>query len=168
MYSAASEYLYRFINPRKWLPGWSGSMKNIPKGEFSANLFSLQLQIKHMLEGVGGDAAVELLDGLAKLSSSEQQVMLKVFTRVIEKITEGDKRLVSEIDKELDAFEECLYQDIVSGMEDASNAHAGLGGKLQVVSGGLCPSTKKTSANEPIDFEKARRLRKSGFKSLFN
>lgn len=165
MYLAAPRYLARILGRGAFCSaGWSSGMSNLPKGEFSANFFTLQLQLKHMLEGVGGDATVELLDALAKLTGSEQKVVLKVFSNVIERITKGDQRLVSEVDKALNDFEETLYRDVVAGMSEAAASPSDGAPKLEVLPGGKHPVVAKA----PLDLEKARKSRKLGLKPIFN
>ena len=108
--------------------------------QFSANLLSLQLQLKTMLEEAGGDHTLGLLDALCKLNRSEQEIILSVLTRTVTNIAKSDARFVGAADEELKEFEDNLYHDIVSAMREASQPERRLevvkGGK-QEISGGL-------------------------------
>ncbi len=130
------------------------NMVNRFKGSFSASFNSLKLQLASLLEEAGGDHALSLMDSLANLSRTEQEIVLGVFNRVCGRIAEGE-RLLSDTDKELKAFEENLYQDVIKGMCAFKEGQAS--NKLEVLKGG---KTKRTSTS-PIDLESARRNRKS-------
>ena len=130
-------------------------------GRFTANLISLQLQLKTLLDDAGGDGVVRLLDSLCKLSSAEQGIALTLLTGVVNRIASGDIRVTSEEDRAMAVLEEDLYKDIVHSMQEA----AGNGPrKLQVVRGGLSPLPDK----RPIDLAAARNGRKISFKSILN
>ena len=109
-------------------------MPKKPQGLVSQSLFSLQLQLKTLLEGAGGEDSIEFLDSLSELTNSEQKIVLRVFNRVVEKIRTGDSRLNTEEDQELKAFEENLYNDIISSFEQTTTANGKL--HLEVLDGG--------------------------------
>jgi hypothetical protein len=127
------------------------------KGSFSNNLFSLQLQIRTLLEGAGGDSAIELLDNLCELNKSERKIALGVFSRVVKRIQNGDFHLNTAEDKELKAFEENLFSEILTSFHSHDGPAAR---KLEVLPGG-----KSTPAVEedksPIDLAAFRRNRQS-------
>ena len=80
----------------------NGKQRNVmsdDKETFSANLMSLQLQLKTLLEEAGGDDVVSLLDALCRISGSEQKVALKAFVQIIDRINSGDLRLSSSKDE---------------------------------------------------------------------
>ena len=122
-------------------------------GPISLSLLSLQAQIKTLLEEAGGNEVVELLDALCKIRPSEQKVVLKMFTRVIDKVANGDVR-ISEEQSELDAFEESLYQDLLVSIQNLEKEKSPL--KLEVLEGGK--SREKTVVN----IDDLRRARQAG------
>jgi hypothetical protein len=97
---------------------------NSEGGVFSATLMSVQLQMKTLLEGAGGDKAVRLLDALSSLSNAEQEIALTAFDSAIRKISSGETRYSSDEDKALRAFEEELYNGLVSDIEQAKSERA--------------------------------------------
>lgn len=127
-------------------------MSNENDSRFSKSLLSLQLQLKTLLEEVGGERAVELLDSLAKLNKSEQEVVLSIMVRTLSDILGGQVRLSTPSDEELEAFEQQLYSDLVQAMRDASEPEGSP--KLSVLDGGKCTS------RGPIDFRRALEQRK--------
>ena len=131
-------------------------------GEFSKNLFALELQVKTLLEGVGGDRLIHLLDLLCTITRSEQEVVLDAFAKVVEKVATGDTRLVRTSDEELKAFEDGLYEEILTAIQERSRFAEGK--KLRVVSGGK----KEDTANSPINLEKERRARRLEIKPVVN
>lgn len=119
-------------------------------GKFSDSLFSLELQLKTMLEEVGGKAAAEFLDTVSELHPSEQQTALKLFTRVLNKFAKSDNRLPTESDIALKRFEDDLYNDLVREIEARKSA-----GTLRLVK-----DIEAAGLNsDPIDFQAARRSR---------
>ncbi len=131
-------------------------------GAFSKNFLSLQLQLETLLEDVGGERAVEMLDSLAQLSGSEQKVVLAAFDRVIKRIAAGSDRLISNDDKRMKEFEEGLYSDIVAAIQSATG-EAPRGKLIEVLDGGKTP---KQADRTPINLEEARKARKA--RSFFN
>ncbi|MFM1848449.1 MAG: hypothetical protein RL417_1923 [Pseudomonadota bacterium] len=131
-------------------------------GSFSKNFLSLQLQLETLLEDVGGDRAVEVLDSLSQLSGSEQKLVLGVFDRVIKRIAAGSERLVSNDDRRMKEFEDSLYSDIVSAIE-SSSGEAPRGRLIEVLDGGKTP---KQADRTPISLDDARKARKA--RSFFN
>ena len=124
------------------------------KGEFSTNFFTLQLQLKSLLEGAGGEEAAELLDAVARLNHGEQRIALKIFTRVARSVLSGDKRLCAAEDQEAKAFEDGLYQDIVAAIDHAAKPQSSRG--LEVLDGGKAkPQPARVVALS--EFRKARR-----------
>lgn len=131
----------------------SSTMKD---GKISANLFGLQLQLKTVLEEAGGDAALSFLDSLSKLNRSEQEVMLKIFTRLTDDIANGDNRLFTDGDLALKSFEEGLYREILDAMRDAAKRPAeNKNRKLEVLDGGKASFKAKT----PEEISRKRKVR---------
>lgn len=131
-------------------------------GSFSKNFLSLQLQLETLLEDVGGERTVEMLDALSQVSGSEQKVLLGVFERVIKRVAAGTERLISNDDKRLKEFEDSLYSDIVSAIQAASG-EAPRGKLIEVLDGGKSP---KQVDRTPINLDEARKARKA--RSFFN
>ena len=129
-------------------------------GGFSANFFSLELQIKTLLEGAGGDNAIALLDALSQLNGLEQEVALSIFTRAINRIATGESRLVTEEDRALKDFEESLYKDILDAIKEAAKTTGTT--RFEVLRGGKSP--RKT----PINLSEARKARELRGKSIIN
>lgn len=140
------------------------SMSGKSDGTFSSNLLSLQLQLKTLLEGAGGDSALQFLDTLSSLNQSEQKIALALFTKVLEDLRSGEERLETAEDRVLKEFEEGLYKDILSSMREAAN-DSPTSRKIEVIEGGL---TRKRPDKSPIDLAEARRNRKSKSKPLLN
>ena len=138
------------------------------RGRFSANLFSLQLQLKTLLEEAGGDELSALLDSLCSLSPSEQKVVIKVFSRMINKIVSGEDRLVTEGDLAVKRFEDSLYEDLVGEMKRAvlalPNSNEALNRpKLEIVG-----AEKKDATGEVISLDTIRRGRRGSQDPIIN
>lgn len=131
-------------------------------GRFSANLLSLQLQLKTLFDEAGGEGVMNLLDSLCKLTGLEQKIALDTFNKVIERIAHGDKRFISEEDQHLKDFEDGLYKDVINSMFEASTTFKKQ--PLELVAGGKAKEQKK----EPIDFNQARAARKGASKPVLN
>lgn len=138
-------------------------------GDFTKNLLSLQLQLKTLLEGVGGEDTAALLDSLAQLSKSERAIAIPLLARVIRRIAAGEKRLMSDEDQELKNFEDSLFDSVLEAFGNTAN-EADLikekEHKLAVVPGGKTPSDRvaiKKPIRVPalIDLAKERETRKS-------
>lgn len=138
------------------------------RGDFSKNLFSLQLQINTLLEEAGGDSALSLLDSLCKLSKSEQHLALKVFQRTIEKLIAGDTRLKSESDKELENFEEELFDGLLNDIRSRL-VETRTGKKLSILDGGKAKLESHPLDNNGsiIDFQAARKARRGSSSKPF-
>ena len=137
-------------------------------GLFSASLFSLQLQIKTLLEGAGGDDALALLDALCTLNKSEQRVALKLFRRCIDRIAEGSERLETAEDKALKEFEDGLYNEIVNSMHNAARSDGNAARKFEVLDGGKDEKSANPTRSTPIDFAKARKAKQNRTPPLLN
>lgn len=132
---------------------------------FSANFFSLQLQLKSLLEDIGGEAAVSFLDKLSALNKSEQRIMVRIFETVVERVRSGAVRLETSEDAQLKNFEDNLYNDIVYQMQAAMVLPEPR--RLEVVNGGKSPTKK--DGKSPISLADRRRLRKdNAIKPLLN
>ena len=137
-------------------------------GDFTKNLLSLQMHLQTLLEGVGGEGTAGLLDGLAKLSETERSTLIPLITKVINKVIAGERRLLSDKDRELQAFEDSLYEGVLAALQDPANSNATKkekNPKLAVVPGGK--STRQVAhLKKPvriptlIDLTKARESRK--------
>ena len=137
-------------------------------GNISASLFSLQLQLKTILEECGGDDALELLDTLSTLNTSEQKIALKLFNRVLAKLIASDLRLTTADDQVLKEFEDGLYRDILDTMREAANCgetppHPER--RLEVLPGGKLEDRVEKC---PIDLNAARKSRKVQAKTVVN
>ncbi len=140
-------------------------------GEFTRNLLSLQLQLQTLLEGVGGEGTASLLDGLAQLSDTERKRVIPLLSRIVSRIVKGEKRLMSVEDKELQDFEDSLFQSILSSLGHTANddqVDPKLEKKLEVLSGGRSPhgatvARKPLKAPSLIDLAKARENRRQRF-----
>jgi hypothetical protein len=131
-------------------------------GIFSSSLLSLQLQLKTLLEGAGGDAALTFLDTLSTLNPSEQKLILGLFTTVVERVKSGEDRLETEEDQHLKEFEETLYRDILDSMREAANDTPNR--KIEVLEGG---KSRNRIDKTPIDLAEARKSRRRS-KQLLN
>lgn len=136
-------------------------------GTFTANLFSLQMQLKSLFDEAGGESSIKLLDKLARLSSTEQKLALTLFQKVIERVLSGELRVASERDKFMKELEDTLYSDILDSMKEAAGdtPKSCSTRKLEVVDGGKARDQK---AENTIDFKKARDARKLSVKPLLN
>jgi len=133
-------------------------------GRFSTSLLSLQLQLQTLMEDVGGEHALKLLDTLTELSKSEQKVMLGVFTRVTQRFSRGTLRLESPDDRKLKDLEDSLFDDIMLAMRAASRTNTNvkaLPERLQIVDGGGQIATSSRRQSSPINLEDARRTRRA-------
>lgn len=128
-------------------------MSETGNGDFSRNLLSLQLQLETLLEGAGGDKTIEFLDALSQLSKVEQEIALRIFRNVAYKLAVGEKRIMSEQDKELKQFEDQLFEDIVAYIEKEPSFTKP---KLEVIDGGM---TRKPRPNSLVNLSEVRRLR---------
>lgn len=150
----------------------ASTMNDSHSGDFTRNLLSLQLQFQTLLEGVGGKSTASLLDGLAKLSESERQKIVPFLSHVIFRIANGDKRLLSASDRELQEFEDSLFDSIMTALGHSANEdqiHRGPTEGLQVLPGGRRQRKKPMLANRStqspslIDLAKARAQRRHKF-----
>lgn len=141
-------------------------MSNRPPGYLSTSLSNLQLQLRMLLEGCGGDRAVNFLDTLSQLGKEEQEFVLQTFTAVIEKILSGEKRFFTSDDIAQKEMEDELYKDIIAAMGDAA-ASKDIGGKrLEVLRGGKAIVNRQKSDKRLIDFDKAKRSKKNSSKTV--
>jgi hypothetical protein len=142
--------------------------KDLP-GSFSANLFSLQIQMKSLFDEAGGESSVKLLDKLSRLSPTEQKLALSLFQKVIDRVLSGELRVASERDKFMQELEDTLYSDILDSMKEASGdipRPVKPARRLQIVDGG---KVRNDAAQEKaIDLSKAREAKKLPIKPLMN
>ena len=141
-----------------WVVGMAGDKL------FSANLTSLQLQIKTLLEECGGEHVTQLLDTLCRLNASEQQSVLKIFTNTVERLISGGLRLETRSDRERKEFEDQLFGDIADSIQLAIAQPPA--GRLQVLDGGKCPPRR--IGDGVLDLDKLRNARRLGHKYLQN
>ncbi|MCB0318552.1 MAG: hypothetical protein KDD56_07330, partial [Bdellovibrionales bacterium] len=127
----------------------------VMKGNFTKNLFSLQLQLKTLLEDAGGEEAIELLDTLCKLNKSEQGILLKVINRLLSKVLNNGPRFETDGDLALKKFEDDLYQDLVSALTQGTASEKPK--RFEVLNGGK----NSTEPNKPqlIELNKFRTSR---------
>lgn len=144
-------------------------MKWSQGGDFTKSLLSLQLQLKTLLEGVGGESTATLLDAVAQLHESERERIIPILSRVISRVVKGDKRLMTDHDKYLKDFEDSLFDSISSALGHSANddeAPRDTDYKLEVVPGGKLKRSSlafKKGLKQPslIDLAKAREQRRS-------
>lgn len=146
-------------------------------GNFTRNLLSLQLQLQTLLEGVGGEGTASLLDGLSQLSESERKRILPILSRVVAKILKGDKRLSSAEDRELQNFEDSLFDSIMLALGQSANddliEEGAVSRKLEILPGGKDEvsgalardrsNRKPVKVPSTIDLAKARESRRHKF-----
>jgi hypothetical protein len=123
-------------------------------GDFTKNLLSLQLQLKTLLEGVGGEDTAALLDAIAGLNKSERAVAIPLLARVIQRVASGENRLSSQEDKELKDFEDSLFNSIVEAFGNTASANdldlaKEKEAKLAILPGGKTPS-ERVAIKKPI------------------
>lgn len=131
-----------------------GSMNWSQGGDFTKNLLSLQLQLKTLLEGVGGKDTAALLDALAQLHKSECAVVIPLLARVIQRVASGEKRLSTHEDRELKDFEDSLFDSIVEAFGNTATANEldlakEKEAKLAILPGGKTP-TERVAIKKPI------------------
>lgn len=132
------------------------------KGEFSLNMRALELHLKTLFEGVGGEKALRFLDALSNISRDEQAILLDAATSAAERIVTGNERLAANEDSALNDFEESLYRDVLHGMREAASSSPT---KLEVLNGGKNRSFKK---EPPFNIANARKLKKLDIKPVIN
>lgn len=144
--------------------GWQKEMSPKSDGTFSRSLLSLRLQFETLFEEVGGDRMLKFLDVLSTLSGSEQALILDSFTRVVERVADGETRLSSDKDNALKDFEDNLYKDILNSMKEAVGAPP-INKRLEVVDGG---KNRTATKKRPIDLAKVREDRKLRTRPILN
>ncbi len=141
-------------------------------GNFTRNLLSLQLQLQTLLEGVGGEGTASLLDGLSQLSETERKRIIPLLSRVVGRVLKGDKRLSSSEDKDLQNFEDSLFDSIMSALGQSANDDRVLPEaerKLEILPGGRREQIGSSIRGKPlkvpslIDLAKARESRRQRF-----
>lgn len=133
---------------------WDADMGDSTQGEFSLGLMSLQLQLKTLLEGAGGEHAAALLDAVSEFDAAEQRVLLGVLERVLRRVASGSVRLPHSGSAEEQMFEDSLYSDLLEAFQKA----AGDGKiKLELVHGGCGTSRHKTRRIIYLDEERQAR-----------
>jgi hypothetical protein len=141
-------------------------------GNFTRNLLSLQLQLQTLLEGVGGEGTSSLLDNIAQLSEAERKRIIPLLSRVISRVVQGEKRLISAEDRELKEFEDSLFDSIMTSIGQSANddrIDPNSERKLEVLSGGRPNNNEATVTRKPvkvpslIDLAKARESRRHRF-----
>lgn len=145
-------------------------------GDFTKSLLSLQLQLKTLLEGVGGEDTAALLDAMAQLTKSERTVVVPLLARVIQRIASGENRLSTHEDKELKDFEDSLFDSVLEAFGNTAAANEtdlakDREAKLAVVPGGKSPSDRvaiKKPIRVPalIDLSKERESRRKNAASF--
>ncbi len=101
-------------------------------GEFSLSLSCLKAHIDCLLEGIGGVHAQVLLDSLGKLNTKNQDILIPVLIKVIEKIANSQLNLDSDNDNSLHQLEDELFEDILKAITLNSEAKP----TFQVICGG--------------------------------
>jgi len=133
---------------------WFKKMDIQNSGRFTKNFFSLQLQLKTLLEESGGENLISFLDDLSDLEKAEQKIVLKIFSRAVQKLKKEDRKVIlSNNEKALKEFEEVLYHELLGSIEKAADNTPM---KLSVLNGGHSRQSKEDNV---IDFSKAREVR---------
>jgi len=152
-------------------------------GVFSTGLTSLNLQIRGLFDGMGGDDCINLLDKLAELSPKEQAITLDIFSQIVNRLVAGGIRMEDACGTESQLFVDEICCDIVSSFSKASYKGFGdsinqvkkvksgsqppklsLAGPSRKLSSNKSPSdsSRKSAAKEgPIDLAAARASRVS-------
>lgn len=91
------------------------------RGDFTRSFMSLQLQLEHLLEEAGGDEVVELLDLLACFRKSERSRLLPVLREALANVLAAGVSVANSEDRELESFEEGLYENLVTALESANS-----------------------------------------------
>ena len=136
------------------------------KGDFSKNLFSLQMQLKTLLDGVGSENACSFLDQLSELNETERGIILKVFQRALNRLKESGISVKSLRDEQLEQFEETLYENLVDGMNAFKGGRSS--GSFSVVDGGKLPTRKKSGKMISFSEAKRRRAKKQADSPIIN
>jgi len=131
-------------------------------GPISLSLLSLQAQIKTLLAEAGGENVINLLDALCRMNINEQEIVLKIFTRIIDRFISGEVRL-SEDQSELKNFEETLYSDLVSAMQEATSSKGSM--KLEVLQGG---KDQRSCCRSVVNINDLRKARQSSKRPTLN
>lgn len=125
-------------------------------GSFSSSLLSIQLQLRTLLEDVGGEEAAALLDGLTKLSLGERKIAVSLFTSVVQRLSATEApRLSAVAEQALKEFEENLYRDLLEALANNPQAPVNQESRLAVLNGG-----RGVSKSPVIDLAHARKLRR--------
>lgn len=121
-------------------------------GDFTKSLLSLQLQLKTLLEGVGGEDTAVMLDALAHLSKSERAVAIPLLARAVKRIASGEQRLSNQEDKQLKDFEDSLFNSVLEAFGNTANdldLAKEREAKLAILPGGKTPSDR-VAIKKPI------------------
>lgn len=142
-------------------------MDNNNKGRFTSNLLSLQLQLKTLLEDAGGQNAVRMLDALCSLTPTEQEIALKVFKNVLERVATREDRIFSRRDKEMRELEDNLFEHIISDLKLSEKSDR----KLSLVCGGKTVTSskrEKKSESKTVSLAERRARKDEPFKPILN
>jgi hypothetical protein len=101
----------------KFFDTWE-EMNKVKENRFGDTLVSLELQLKTLFEGFGGEESVSLLSAIGQLPKAEQKHVIATFRHVCLRLTEHDVRLNDRSEHELKQFEERLYDDLVSSIDE--------------------------------------------------
>lgn len=132
-------------------------------GEFASSFGILQLQLRTLFEGVGGEKTLALLDQVAQLGRVEQSIVLKTFTSVVTRILADERRLITNEERNLSALGDRIYSDVLEAMKTAAHedpSDSAENAKLELVDGGK--EAARPAAKGPIDLAKVRDARKRG------
>lgn len=133
-------------------------------GLFSQSLKSLEIQLKTLFYGSGNERSIAFLDSLSNLGLMEQELVLKRFTKIIDRILSGDNRLLTEEDIAQKEIENEIYSDIIGAMNEAVKIEKLSGKRLEVLDGGK----KNLNKNVLIDLSQAKKGRKHNLKPVLN
>ena len=128
-------------------------MSDRSKGEFTTTFSALRLQLRALFDSVGGEPILPLLDAMSTLGEKEKQLVIEVFSKVIERILNGDKRFITALDNDRKEMVDTIYNEIVNAMGEASGK-VPVRQRLEVLSGG---KNEKSAPKGVIDLQKVRR-----------
>lgn len=125
------------------------------KGSFSLGLRSLELQVKHLLEGCGGEKAERLLNLLSELDPKHTSDLLDSFISAAETARASEPTRAA-VNDDMTEFENGLFQALSSSLDVVPLKDSVR--KLEVVSGG---KSRQQNRSQLIDLSAARRSRRS-------
>lgn len=141
-----------------------GCMKDKKEGLFTQSIKGLEIQLKTLFYGSGNEHSLAFLDAVSELGLLEQEILLKYFTEVTLRVASGDRRYFTADDAARKSFEDQLYNEIVTAMDDAAQVDNLTGKRLEVLEGGR----KERRRSALVDLASRRKALKSVPKPILN